>query len=260
MIINVSNTKEPYFEGVKIRHPCYTLRLVLSGNGHLNINQQTIPLAPGVIVCTPPYMEQQGFSEDGIEEIVIYLTEFPLGQKEGPKILVMKDNSLGFGQYLFPLLLNIFIAQQRNVFLSHYIANIYKCLYQYLESQYVQSTHDVRIVDITAKLENAFTQPDLSIDKILSIQGYNADYLRRLFKKTHGCTPVQYLNRLRIGKAKNLIEGNCLYQRSITQIAAESGFSDHSYFSRVFREHIGLSPTQYSLLFPGMLPPNSKNK
>ena len=252
MITDISRTKEPYFEGVPVCHACYTLRLILSGNGHMTVEDEAIPLSPNTIICTPPHMIQQGFSHDGIDEIVIYLTQFQLGQKEGPNILVLQDNDCGFGFHLFSLLYNVF--QQRNVFLDPLLNNTYKNLYQFLETQYVQSTYDGRIVDITRHLHESYTQADLSIERVLAAQGQNADYLRRLFKKNHGCTPIQYLNTLRIGKAKKLLEANCLHHLSITQIAEQSGFSDASYFARVFRDYIGLSPSQYELLFPGAEP------
>ena len=252
MITDISRTKEPYFEGVRVCHACYTLRFILHGNGHMTVEDETVLLSPGTIVCTPPYMEQQGFSNEGIDEVVIYLTQFHLGQNEGPRVLVLQDDVCHSAMHLFSLLNNIF--QQRNIFLDPLLKSVYNNLYQFIETQYMQSTFDARIVDITRQLHETYMQTDLSVEWVLATQGQNTDYLRRLFKKNHGCTPVQYLNALRLGQAKKMLEANCLHHLSITQIAEQSGFSDASYFARVFRDYIGLSPSQYELLFPGAVP------
>ena len=63
-----------------------------------------------------------------------------------------------------------------------------------------------------------------------------------IFKKTTGCTPIQYLIRLRIMHASELLQHTEL---SVTEIASKCGFSDSNYFCRRFRENTGLSPRQF---------------
>ena len=53
-----------------------------------------------------------------------------------------------------------------------------------------------------------------------------------------------YLIRYRIQKAKHLLAAG---DKTITEIALEVGFSDNNYFSRVFREEVGVSPLAYRL-------------
>ncbi|MGC9356799.1 MAG: substrate-binding domain-containing protein [Anaerolineae bacterium] len=68
------------------------------------------------------------------------------------------------------------------------------------------------------------------------------DYLTFCFRKELGVTPITYLNRFRVNQAKDLLVHT---NKSITEIALDVGFSDSSYFSRVFRREVGLSPTDY---------------
>ncbi|MBQ9337681.1 MAG: AraC family transcriptional regulator [Lentisphaeria bacterium] len=64
------------------------------------------------------------------------------------------------------------------------------------------------------------------------------------FKKTAGCTPIQYLIRLRISRATELL----LYsEMSIGDIAAQCGFCDSNYFCKTFRAQTGMSPRQFRL-------------
>ncbi|MCX6078096.1 MAG: ATP-binding protein [Chloroflexi bacterium] len=67
-------------------------------------------------------------------------------------------------------------------------------------------------------------------------------YLTRCFHQEMGITPVTYLNRYRIRKARELIEKRTF---SITDVAQMVGFSDSNYFGRVFREEVGVSPSAY---------------
>lgn len=247
MVIDVSKNKTPYFDGVPVYNNCYIITLTLRGHGYKSIDGNEIPLEPGTIVCAPPNTLQQSFSKDGMEDIVIYTTRFTVGEKNGNQILILGDDVTKAARSLFELLYNVF--QQRNVFLNDFLHDTFKLLTSFLETQYIQSTYDPRITAITKHFHALFTQSDLSVDRIMNSQGSNGDYLRRLFKRVHGCTPIQYVNQLRIGRAKLMLEGNSLHHYSITEIAEQSGFSDVSYFSRVFREHIGLSPSQYERLF-----------
>jgi len=68
------------------------------------------------------------------------------------------------------------------------------------------------------------------------------DYLTCCFRKELGVTPIAYLNRYRVDRAKHLLADT---NKSITEIAMEVGFSDSGYFSRVFRREVGISPEAY---------------
>ena len=69
--------------------------------------------------------------------------------------------------------------------------------------------------------------------------------LRRLFRHVYGEPPLEYLLTLRVNYAKRLLrESPCLHY-TVAQIATMSGFSDISYFSRIFKKRTGLSPRAY---------------
>jgi signal transduction histidine kinase/AraC-like DNA-binding protein len=68
------------------------------------------------------------------------------------------------------------------------------------------------------------------------------DYLTACFRKELGVTPIAYLNRYRVHRARQLLTDT---SKSVTEIALEVGFSDSGYFSRVFRREMGISPEAY---------------
>lgn len=64
----------------------------------------------------------------------------------------------------------------------------------------------------------------------------------RIFKRATGLTFVAYLSRLRVEKAKILLQDKNL---RITEIAYEVGFQSLTHFNRIFRKLVGSSPTEY---------------
>jgi two-component system, response regulator YesN len=72
--------------------------------------------------------------------------------------------------------------------------------------------------------------------------GLGQSQLFHLFKSVTGLTPTDYLRRLRIEKAKELLAHQA---ESVTEIALETGFSSAQHFSSVFRKYAGQSPREY---------------
>jgi two-component system response regulator YesN len=67
-------------------------------------------------------------------------------------------------------------------------------------------------------------------------------YLSHLFREELDITFLEYLTRIRIETAKQLLKDQ---NTTISSIAAEVGYEDPSYFSKVFKKNTGLSPNQY---------------
>lgn len=78
---------------------------------------------------------------------------------------------------------------------------------------------------------------DLAMDA-----GVPAAVLSREFARHYGCTPGEYLRRLRVDYvARELRHGHL----SLAELALAAGFADQSHMQRVFRQQMGLSPGQY---------------
>jgi YesN/AraC family two-component response regulator len=72
--------------------------------------------------------------------------------------------------------------------------------------------------------------------------GVSERHLARCFRKEMDMTVSAYLNRYRVRQAKLLLE---VGDKNITEIALEGGFSNSGYFSQVFRQETGVSPSAY---------------
>lgn len=82
----------------------------------------------------------------------------------------------------------------------------------------------------------------LSIKAAAAHCGLSQTYFVRAFKTSFHMTPHQWLTRMRLERAKTLLKDTDL---PIAQVAAFSGFSDNSYFTRVFAARVGVSPSQF---------------
>ena len=72
--------------------------------------------------------------------------------------------------------------------------------------------------------------------------GMTANWFTQSFKKVTKYTPMQYILSLRMSNAMNMLD-NTNY--NVTQIAAAVGYNNSLYFSRVFKNYTGVSPTEY---------------
>jgi transcriptional regulator GlxA family with amidase domain len=68
----------------------------------------------------------------------------------------------------------------------------------------------------------------------------------RRFSGATGLTPLDYVHALRLEEAKQMLETSDL---PVEAIANEVGYEDSSFFGRLFRRKIGLTPAQYRLRF-----------
>jgi signal transduction histidine kinase/DNA-binding LacI/PurR family transcriptional regulator/DNA-binding response OmpR family regulator len=92
-----------------------------------------------------------------------------------------------------------------------------------------------------AVIHEHYSEP-ISLQQIAQVVGISKEYLARCFHQETGLTLVTYLNRYRIGQAKARLEAG---EQNLTAIALEVGFSSGSYFSRVFRQEVGISPSAF---------------
>jgi AraC-like DNA-binding protein len=92
----------------------------------------------------------------------------------------------------------------------------------------------------------AYIRNHLSADLDRTLLARNAcvspGYLSTLFKKHTGYSPIQYITKMRMDRAKQLLRASTL---PIHTVARSVGFTDPFYFSRVFAKEVGISPRDY---------------
>lgn len=105
-----------------------------------------------------------------------------------------------------------------------------------------RDTVSVRTVLAAEKYMEAHYAENLTLETVAGLFFINRDYLSHQFKAVTGYGFHDYLNQIRISKAKDRL---FYTDESITQIAMSEGFSDVSHFIRIFKNHEGKTPLQY---------------
>lgn len=90
-------------------------------------------------------------------------------------------------------------------------------------------------------IENHYCEP-IKVKDIAEKTYLSTRHFRRLFKENYHTSPINYITQLRIRQSCELLS---VTDKNITEIAKESGFSSSSYYSRKFKEILGISPSEY---------------
>lgn len=92
-----------------------------------------------------------------------------------------------------------------------------------------------------SRIHTAFAE-DLRIVDLARRTGLSHSQFSRRFKRVLGISPKDYLRRVRVRHARRLLETT---DRSVSQIAVDSGFYDQSHLSHAFRRLTGMGPAAY---------------
>ncbi len=106
--------------------------------------------------------------------------------------------------------------------------------------------HSQQICDDIIVYLNEHLDKPFRLEEMSQRLNFSIDYLTKCLKKHTDLTPLQYLNRIRMLKARDLLEHSEL---SLREISSHVGISDMNYFFRLFRKHIGMPPAKYRASF-----------
>ncbi|MCQ6561688.1 helix-turn-helix domain-containing protein [Paenibacillus mendelii] len=81
----------------------------------------------------------------------------------------------------------------------------------------------------------------MTIEELAGLVHYHPNYFIQVFKQFTGRTPVQYLNAMRVERAKHWLSAT---QMTVSDVAEKVGMTLF-YFSRLFRDHTGFTPSAY---------------
>ena len=99
----------------------------------------------------------------------------------------------------------------------------------------------LRVAEAISHLESNYADA-VGLDDLADIAGLSVRSFCRAFQAAMGCSPIQYLIRLRVNRAAALLRQGDL---SVTDIAFKVGFQDSNYFTRQFHKLTGVTPRGY---------------
>lgn len=101
--------------------------------------------------------------------------------------------------------------------------------------------HISRLMNALSYMEEHYSER-VTLDDLAEAAGVNPKYLCRAFCSLTGKTPICYLNEYRIDRACEFLRTT---DYTMLEIAGRCGFSDQSYFVRLFKRQKGITPGQY---------------
>jgi AraC-like DNA-binding protein len=156
--------------------------------------------------------------------------EFPLGPTQNSLLQILKtrlmEGSLQFDQ-----------RGSMELF-----ALIFSLLWQIPPDTWNTRAPDPRIMRAIRYMERKIASADVPNRELAAEAGMSVNGFARLLREQTGRTPRQYLMNMRIEKASGLLHHSDL---SLEEIAAECGFSDRYYFTRIFSRTMGIPPASY---------------
>lgn len=167
------------------------------------------------------------------------ITEFSL---DSP---IYHSNSKELREKLFEEMLYIAHSQEQSPF--HLIGHLYLVMdYLINSSKSTKLVHSSKMSDYYIKeainyIEQNF-QNDISIEGIADVCGINRSYLGKIFRKSIGRSPQEFLMNYRMVKATELLKLTTL---SIAEIGCAVGYENQLHFSRAFKTIFGISPREW---------------
>ncbi len=257
--------KEKYFSQSKHQHDCYEIMFIASGSGTCRINERVYPLLRGDFYVMNPDDVHSFRIETGCEYYNIMFTrelftaqewadfnEFPhFGEwfnLQTPHCVAssIQEHEIEIMENLMQRIEN----ELRKKSLGYRLAAkslFFELLLALMRWSSAAADMHSRTKELTAfsrvnNYINSHLHEPISNRTLAAIAAVSPNYFSEVFRKWTGTTLSNYVQHLRIEKARRMLEEKKL---SIVDISNALGFYDSCHFSRIFRKVTQMSPREY---------------
>lgn len=123
--------------------------------------------------------------------------------------------------------------------MENYLKILYKNLCDVIERK-KKSHNEILKESIKCYIDENYDRQDLSLEYIAQVMNISPSYLSKFFKDQFGYNFLDYLNRRRVKKAKELLNG----QMTVMEVAQMVGYNNDVTFRRVFKKYEGVTPAE----------------
>lgn len=249
-------------------HDHIELSIILKGQGVYYINEKEYPVKAGDLIILNPgtyHKSMVTHSDDFTTEYYIGFSDIHL-RENAPNTFPLADGKMvlsmnrSIQQEIFKLC--ALMTKEFEVYrpgqyfmLKAYLIQLLLLLLR--EKQNIvtpaqngcifESPHKNYVVNQMIHYFNKHYSEKISLDQIAQNMYLSIFYISKIFKSETGDTPINYLIQLRMEKARKLMETEPA--SSIQSIAAQVGYEDAYYFSKLFKKHFNVSPSKYRSTF-----------
>lgn len=219
-------------------HKGWELIYCTSGSGEIIFDGGTLPYGPNDVAVIPPMIPHSNVSTEGFTNIHMNLMDAALTYSEP---LIVRADSNGF-------LLDAFTAAfyyYSEASAGQALLPIYgELAAAFLSAHQPRRQHSEVVQQIEDDILRHYPDSAYDLNAYLSSLPFNTEYLKKMFKRETGLTPLQYLTNKRLENAASTL-ASYGGRGNISETAQQCGFSDPLYFSRLFKKRYGVSPRNY---------------
>ena len=218
-------------------HNCYELVYYQQGNGHIEINGICHKFSNNTYSFSNPLSWQiESHNEDAEVLYIGFYSKEKIQIEEG---VYGDDDNLTMLKLLRDILYEC--TSQKSEYKKLLSLKIQELLIVLMRTQEKQS-NKIYSFEYTINFIKENFQSRIDFQNLAADCGYSYDYFRHQFQKITGFSPQQYLIKVRLETAKNLLKTTSL---NCTEITYQCGFSNCAQFSTMFKKEYHISPKAY---------------
>lgn len=233
------NLKQPFL------HPIYVFHIVTKGTAIFRIGDKKYSLKRGDVFFAFPAYPYYLDADDEFE--YIYISFMGNGAiSRLPKCNITPENpyysDFGFLCTMFENAIRRITPFNSSLLTEavlYYALSFFNNFELEPETEEQKNSNNI-FQSIVDYVDYHYRESDISLNRLANVFSYTEKYLSSLFKKNMQIGFISYLNNLRIQYACELIQNGNM---NLSEISVTCGYSDYSYFSKVFKKITGHSPT-----------------
>ena len=231
----------------------YEFEFIIESEGFMNLEGKKYPLKPGDLCLRKPSETTMGEPPYSCYMISFALTKETSKDKMQPyyrnEIIdvlppVLSTKNPKYYELIFQKILEQYIKNEPSsiLLIRSLILEMIYAAYQEIRLDFLPSSAYVRIIKHAILYMETHYTDKLTLEKIAHEINLSPSHFQRIFKQTMNISPNDYLQKIRLTKAKELL---LITHDTITDIAYRCGFESNAYFSYVFKKQMYLSPSLY---------------
>jgi len=169
---------------------------------------------------------------------------FKIGMYDGPQPIIFNEKGLQIWNMMYQNLEMGYSTEN--------LTNTNMCLYNFIatflypDRQVNEKKQDAKdLINDTILFMQSKLHQQLTVEDMALKQGLSTSHFSSLFRKATGMAPLDYFIHLKLQKACLLLYSSDI---KVKNVAAEIGYTDPYYFSRLFKKYMKVSPDQYRAL------------
>ncbi len=212
----------------------------LSGAGVTVVGEERVPFREGDIFVIPAGVPHEDISDTDFHSCFFTFSDDNLNSRSFFRFMDTEARD-----FLNILKQTYSEYNKRRKNYENIVDSLYGVMYQYMLTLSEERDGEPWIAELIDDIIKNQSDPGYDLSGAVAHIPMSSGYVRGLFRKKTGSTPLQFLTGLRIERAKDMIRVRATSGLSMEAIARSAGFGSNYYFSRVFKKCTGLSPREW---------------